>query len=64
MTGRGKKLNQNKNAGSARDFAAGKKLGRPKQEWVNDATSAFEVSPGIISFTKGYWRKVNVTTTT
>jgi hypothetical protein len=34
MTGRGKKLNRNKNAGSARDFAAGKKFGRPKQVWV------------------------------
>lgn len=34
---RGKKLNTAKNAGSARDFAAGKKIGRPKQVWVWDA---------------------------
>ena len=35
--GRGKKINPAKNDGSARDFAAGKKLGRPKQIWIWDA---------------------------
>jgi hypothetical protein len=32
--GRGKKINPAKNDGSARDFAAGKKLGRKKQRWT------------------------------
>jgi hypothetical protein len=31
---RGKKVNPAKNAGSARDFAAGKRIGRTKQVWV------------------------------
>ncbi len=31
---RGKKQNQNKNFRSAEDFAAGKKIGRPKQIFV------------------------------
>ena len=57
-TRRGKKINQTKNYVAAKDFAEGKKIGRPKQEWVNDGTSAFEVSPGIVSFTGGYWKKV------
>lgn len=34
MHGRGKKLNTDKNARSAEDFAKGKKIGRPKQRWV------------------------------
>jgi len=34
MAGRGKKINRNKNAGSARDFEAGKRLDRPKQEFI------------------------------
>lgn len=29
--GRGKKLNKDKNFSSAQDFAAGKRMGRPKQ---------------------------------
>jgi len=33
---RGKKINPAKNAGSARDFAAGKKIGRKRQVWVWD----------------------------
>jgi hypothetical protein len=50
--GRGKKINQVKNAGNARDFAAGKKLGRPKQIWIvdNPAGDAFG--------TTGHWEKV------
>lgn len=38
MHGRGKKINQTKNRASAADFAAGKKLGRPKQKFVWDVT--------------------------
>ncbi len=47
MAGRGKKLNQTKNDRAARDFAEGKRVGRPKQEWVwaQDMQS-------------GYWKKV------
>jgi len=57
MTGRGKKLNRNKNAGSARDFAAGKKFGRPKQVWIWDA------EPNTIHLRPtGHWEKVNVIT--
>jgi hypothetical protein len=55
MTGRGKKLNRNKNAGSARDFEAGKRLGRPKQIWI------WDIPPGATQGT-GHWEKVNVIT--
>jgi len=61
MAGRGKKLNRNKNAGSARDFAAGKKFGRPKQVWVWDHICTIEeIVKGQHSI--GHWEKVNVIT--
>jgi hypothetical protein len=57
---RGKKINPAKNAGSARDFEAGKRIGRPKQVWVWDV----EPKPNspIIREVKGlgHWEKVNV----
>ena len=33
---RGKKINPAKNEASARDFSAGKRIGRPRQVWVWD----------------------------
>jgi hypothetical protein len=54
---RGKKINPEKNAGSARDFAAGKRIGRPKQVWVVDdtpVTGKHDQQP------EGHWEKVNV----
>lgn len=42
MHGRGRKLNQTKNYVAAADFAAGKKVGRPKQKFVWDVT---EIKP-------------------
>jgi hypothetical protein len=57
-TRQGKKQNHDKNFTAAKDFKAGKKIGRKKQVWVNDGTSAFELSPGIVSFTRGFWKKI------
>ena len=37
-TRRGKKINPEKNYAAAKDFAAGKKIGRPKQRFVWDVT--------------------------
>lgn len=37
-TRRGKKINPAKNYAGAKDFAAGKVVGRPKQQWVWDET--------------------------
>jgi len=54
-TRRGRKVNPAKNDGSARDFEAGKKLGRPKQKWVvNDTpvTGKHDQQP------EGRWEKV------
>jgi hypothetical protein len=55
---RGKKTNHTKNNVARLEWMTGKKIGRRKQEWVNEGTSAFELSPGIVSFTQGYWKKV------
>ena len=56
--GRGKKINQAKNERAHAEWMAGKKIGRKKQEWINLGTSAVEVSPGIVTFTEGFWRKI------
>lgn len=56
-TRRGKKINPVKNEASARDFAAGKRIGRPKQVWV------FEEPLAVVAGEqpKGHWEKVNGT---
>jgi hypothetical protein len=48
---RGKKTNQVKNYVAAKDFAEGKKIGRPKQRWV-----PFKFDP--VGGPNGYWEKV------
>ncbi len=55
---RGKKQNSNKSYAARTEWMLGKKIGRRKQEWVNIGTSAVEVSPGIVTFTEGFWRKI------
>jgi hypothetical protein len=61
MSRRGKKINPAKNEASARDFAAGKKIGRPKQRWMWDieplVTASHPVQ--IIHPGNGHWEKVN-----
>jgi hypothetical protein len=58
MHGRGKKLNPVKNYAAAKDFAAGKVIGRPKQVWVWDAPA--EVSTDKTpNARRGHWEKVN-----
>ena len=52
---RGKKTNHNKNHTAAKDFADGKKIGRPKQEWV--WTMDLTVQTPLADQTTGYWRK-------
>jgi hypothetical protein len=61
-TRRGKKINPAKNDGSARDFAAGKKIGRPKQVWIWDVQPCVTASHPVqvIDAGKGHWEKVNV----
>jgi hypothetical protein len=55
-TRRGKKINQTKNYVAAKDFAEGKKIGRPKQEWHWDFV---ELNPDdTIKGGRGHWRKV------
>ena len=76
MHGRGKKINPAKNYAGAKDFAEGKRIGRPKQRWV---PSTFDGEPipefatmadldrmiteeTIASgrYVAGHWEKVNV----
>jgi hypothetical protein len=61
-TRRGKKINPAKNAGSARDFAAGKKIGRPAQQWVWDVEpviiTTHEGKQQTIKPGSGHWEKV------
>ena len=59
-TRRGKKLNQVKNYVAAADFAAGKRIGRPKQVWVWDVEPVVLI-PGRHPHVegKGHWEKVN-----
>ena len=49
---RGKKTNQVKNFNAAKDFAAGKKVGRKKQRWVWDTNNMFAEDR------KGHWEKI------
>ena len=42
MHGRGRKINPEKNYAAAKDFATGKKVGRPKQKFVWDV---IEIKP-------------------
>jgi len=55
---RGKKQNNRKNFTARKEWLESKKFGRLKQEWVNIGTSAVELSPGIVTFTEGFWRKI------
>ena len=50
---RGKKTNQVKNFNAAKDFAAGKKVGRKKQRWVPVTFIEHTGEP-----VGGYWEKV------
>jgi hypothetical protein len=60
-TGRGKKINPVKKEASTRDFAAGKRISRPKQLWIWDIeplnTASHPVQ--IIHPGKGHWEAVN-----
>jgi len=55
MAGRGKKLKYDKNARAWSEWMAGKKLGRPKQKFV-DEPSMESVLGG---FRGGHWEKVS-----
>ena len=65
-TRRGKKLNQVKNYVAAADFAAGKRIGRPKQVFVLDdgfteeRYQQIEKEIGEPVQRKGHWEKANV----
>ena len=63
-TRRGKKINPEKNYAAAKDFAAGKVIGRPKQVWVLDVqpliiTTQEGVEQVIPNTGFGHWEKVN-----
>jgi hypothetical protein len=56
---RGKKTNHNKNFVAAKDFAAGKRVGRKKQIWVWDVLPESPV--GVTAAIKaglGHWEKI------
>ena len=55
-TRRGKKINPVKNYAAAKDFAAGKKIGRQKQVWVWDEPMSVPAGEQP----KGHWETVNV----
>lgn len=60
---RGKKLNPTKNNQAAREFAEGKRLGRPKQRWIQDVveitrTDANGGSPFVVIPGSGHWEQV------
>ena len=68
MHGRGRKLNQTKNYVAAADFAAGKKVGRPKQQWIPPTLHGEAIPEDVTmddivlnesSFVPGHWEKVN-----
>ena len=64
-TRRGKKINPVKNYAGAKDFAEGKRVGRPKQQWVWDVepliVTAHDGTVQTIPNTgSGHWEKVNV----
>lgn len=53
MAGRGKKLSYDKDARAHDEWMAGKKLGRPKQVWVDDTPTK------LIGESEGHWEKVS-----
>jgi hypothetical protein len=59
-TRRGRKINPVKNYAGAKDFAEGKRVGRPKQIWVPDEVLTDANTGTILNFGKGHWEKVNV----
>ena len=54
MAGRGKKVNQVKNERAHAEWMAGKRLGRPKQKFVDEPS----MSSVLGGFRGGYWEKV------
>lgn len=76
MHGRGKKLNRDKNYAGAKDFAEGKRVGRPKQRWVPSMFNGEPIPAGASmndldrmiteetiatgKFVSGHWEKANV----
>jgi len=61
-TRRGKKINQVKNYVAAKDFAAGKRIGRPKQRWIQDVVEVTLTDANgdvaIVTPGSGHWEKV------
>jgi hypothetical protein len=57
-TRRGRKINPVKNYAGAKDFAEGKRVGRPKQVWVWDDPEPSIISSGVER--RGHWEKINV----
>jgi hypothetical protein len=55
MAGRGRKLNLVKNERAHADWMAGKKIGRPKQQYVFEG----KVSPDGTVVTNNHWEKVS-----
>lgn len=61
-TRRGKKINQVKNHMAAKDFAEGKRVGRPKQRWIVDVVEESIIDANgdkaILTPGSGHWEKV------
>lgn len=72
MQGRGKKENNNKNWKNNEDFQKGKKIGRPKQRWVEATVNGAPIPAGatfseleeliteatIHGYVSAHWEKV------
>lgn len=56
MSGRGPKLKNERNHRAHEEWMKGKKLGRPKQVWMQERV----VSPDNIVEIKDHWEKVKV----
>ena len=54
MAGRGKKLKYDKNARAHAEWMAGKRLGRPKQKFIDEPS----MSSVLGGFRGGHWEKV------
>jgi hypothetical protein len=59
-TRRGKKQNHDKNFTAAKDFKAGKKIGRKKQVWVPDGViiNMNNGEPVSVAGMTGHWEKI------
>ena len=62
-TRRGKKVNPAKNFMVAKDFAEGKRIGRPKQVWVVDelpkTVKLYDGTQNIVRAGSGHWEKIS-----